>query len=67
MNTTERRVLEYVRSIKGGPTKDEFATMHGPVGALLLTKLVNLGLLHEGADSRVHLTGPGGAALASPA
>lgn len=67
MNTTERRVLEYVHSIKGGPTKDEFDAVHGPVGSLLLTKLVNLNLLREGVDSRVHLTGAGSAALAKPA
>ena len=63
MNTTEHRVLEYVHSVKGGPTKAEFAARHGPVGALLLPKLINLGLLRSADDERVHLTDAGRTAL----
>ncbi len=64
MNITDHRVLQYVHGVKGGPTRAEFATMHGPVGAILLPKLINAGLLRVVAGSdRLHLTAAGMAAL----
>lgn len=65
MNTTEHRVLEYVHGIKGGPTRAQFDVLHGPAGALLLPKMVNVGLLRIDVSGRLHLTAAGIAGLKS--
>ena len=64
MKITEQRVLEYVHSV-GWPTKADLTTLHGPVGALLLPKLINIDLLRDVGDERVLLTDIGKAALRS--
>ena len=64
MNTTERRALEFVRSVKGGPTPAEFDAMHVPLGPILAPKLVNLGLIRI-SDGRLRLTKEGISALAN--
>ena len=64
MNITERRALEFVRGVKGGPTVAEFDAMHMPLGPILAPKLVNLGLIRI-ADGRLRLTKDGISALAN--
>ena len=63
MNETERRALEFVRGVKGGPTRSEFDAMHAPLGPILLPKLTNAGFLRLASDGRIHLTQGGSAAL----
>ena len=63
MNETERRALEFVRGTKGGPTSEEFGTMHAPLGPILLPKLTNAGLIRLASNGRIHLTQAGSAAL----
>jgi hypothetical protein len=63
MTETERRALEFVRTTKGGATREAFEAMHAPLGPILLPKLSNAGYLRVASDGRIHLTQGGSAAL----
>jgi hypothetical protein len=66
MNTTERRAMEIIESVKGAATTDEFDAKHAPVGPILATKLVSLGLLGL-SNGRLYPTKEASGALASAA
>jgi hypothetical protein len=59
MTETERLAIEYVRSVKGGPTTSDFDEKHAPLGPMILPKLVNVGFVRVADDGRIHLTPKG--------